>query len=109
MTPKQLELLHFIKTWIECYEYPPSYNEMMVGLGFTSKSPIHRLLTGLEEQGLIRRLHNRARAIEVVENPRFPPRKASRLTLAELEVEANRRGWTLVKIAPQARNEPLLT
>lgn len=48
---------------------PPSFDEMKTALELTSKSGIHRLITALEERGFIRRLPNRARAVEVVRLP----------------------------------------
>jgi SOS-response transcriptional repressor LexA len=72
MTQKQLELLRFIKSFIDANGFAPSFPQMMAGIDVTSKSGVYRLLVGLEEQGRIRRLHNRARAIEIVENPALP-------------------------------------
>lgn len=48
---------------------PPSFEEMRGALKLKSKSGIHRLITGLEERGFIRRLAYRARALEVVRMP----------------------------------------
>lgn len=48
---------------------PPSFDEMKDALDLKSKSGIHRLITALEERGFIRRLPNRARAMEVVRLP----------------------------------------
>ena len=48
---------------------PPSFDEMKDALDLKSKSGIHRLITALEERGFIRRLPNRARAIEVIKLP----------------------------------------
>ena len=65
ITPKQKELLSFIKEYLAEHGVTPSYDEMKDGLGLHSKSGIHRLVSGLEERGYITRLPNRARAIEV--------------------------------------------
>src|SRR5690606_22418236 len=48
---------------------PPSFDEMKEALDLASKSGIHRLITALEERGFIRRLPNRARALEVLRLP----------------------------------------
>ena len=48
------------------HDVPPSFDEMRDALGLASKSGIHRLVSGLEERGYIRRLANRARAIEII-------------------------------------------
>jgi SOS-response transcriptional repressor LexA len=69
MTKRQLELLRFIKKYIADRGYAPSFYEMMVSINATSRSSVFNLLRSLEEQGYIRRLPKRARAIEVVENP----------------------------------------
>ena len=50
---------------MQTHDVPPSFDEMRVALGLASKS-VHRLLSGLEERGYIRRLANRARAIEIL-------------------------------------------
>jgi repressor LexA len=50
----------------------PSFDEMKVALGLRSKSGIHRLITGLEERGFIRRLPHRARALEILRSPDAP-------------------------------------
>ncbi|MDA9055884.1 transcriptional repressor LexA, partial [Alphaproteobacteria bacterium] len=47
-------------------DVPPSFDEMRDALGLASKSGVHRLVSGLEERGYIRRLANRARAIEIL-------------------------------------------
>jgi repressor LexA len=48
------------------HDVPPSFDEMRDALGLASKSGVHRLVSGLEERGYIRRLANRARAIEIL-------------------------------------------
>jgi repressor LexA len=69
LTRKQLELLRFIHERLKESGVPPSFDEMKDALDLRSKSGIHRLITALEERGFIRRLPNRARAIEVVRMP----------------------------------------
>src|SRR5918997_1851571 len=69
LTRKQLELLRFIHERLKEVGVPPSFDEMKDALDLRSKSGIHRLITALEERGFIRRLPNRARAIEVVRLP----------------------------------------
>ena len=68
LTAKQKELADFIATFIKLHEYAPTYEEMADGIGLGSKSGITRLLTGLEERGVIVRLPDRARCIQFV-NP----------------------------------------
>ncbi|MGD9649776.1 MAG: transcriptional repressor LexA [Dongiaceae bacterium] len=66
LTAKQLKLLQFIETTYKTKHICPSFEEMKRAIGLESKSGVHRLITALEERGFIRRLPNRARAIEVV-------------------------------------------
>lgn len=69
LTPKQQELLSFIQTRLEEGGVSPSFEEMKEALDLRSKSGIHRLINALEERGFIRRLANRARALEVLKLP----------------------------------------
>jgi repressor LexA len=69
LTRKQYELLDFINRRLEESGVSPSFDEMKDALKLKSKSGIHRLITGLEERGFIRRLPHRARALEVVKLP----------------------------------------
>src|SRR6186713_999700 len=69
LTRKQQELLLFIHERMKESGVPPSFDEMKDALDLASKSGIHRLITALEERGFIRRLPNRARAIEVIKLP----------------------------------------
>ena len=69
LTRKQYELLLFIHNRLKETGIPPSYDEMKDALDLASKSGIHRLITALEERGFIRRLPNRARALEVLKLP----------------------------------------
>ncbi|MEE7446849.1 repressor LexA [Methylobacterium radiotolerans] len=69
LTRKQLDLLRFIQSRMQECGVPPSFDEMKDALDLKSKSGIHRLITALEERGFLRRLPNRARAIEVIRIP----------------------------------------
>src|SRR5438270_816074 len=69
LTRKQLELLRFIHERLKETGVPPSFDEMKDALDLRSKSGIHRLIIALEERGFIRRLPNRARALEVLRLP----------------------------------------
>ncbi|HYA74030.1 MAG TPA: transcriptional repressor LexA [Roseiarcus sp.] len=69
LTKKQSELLRFIHERLQAEGVPPSFDEMKEALDLRSKSGIHRLIMALEERGFIRRLANRARAIEVLRLP----------------------------------------
>ena len=66
LTRKQSELLTYLSDHMQQHDVPPSFDEMRDALGLASKSGVHRLVCGLEERGYIRRLTNRARAIEIL-------------------------------------------
>src|SRR3954453_3124505 len=69
LTKKQHELLMYINQRLAATGVAPSFDEMKDALGLKSKSGIHRLISGLEERGFIRRLPHRARALEVIKLP----------------------------------------
>ena len=69
LTAKQHELIRFIQTRLEETGISPSFEEMKEALDLKSKSGVHRLISALEERGFIRRLPNRARALEVLKTP----------------------------------------
>lgn len=85
LTRKQFELLRFIHERLKESGVPPSFDEMKDALDLRSKSGIHRLITALEERGFIRRLPNRARALEVIKLPE---------TVAPGLAAVGRRGFT---------------
>jgi repressor LexA len=67
LTKKQRELLQFIQERLaDSGGVSPSFDEMKEALGLKSKSGVHRLITGLEERGFIRRMPHRARALDIV-------------------------------------------
>ncbi|MCA8926814.1 MAG: transcriptional repressor LexA [Alphaproteobacteria bacterium] len=69
LTRKQTDLLLYINRRLQDDGISPSFDEMRDALGLKSKSGIHRLISGLEERGFIRRLPHRARALEVMRLP----------------------------------------
>ncbi len=69
LTAKQHELIRFIHLRLEGSGISPSFEEMKEALDLKSKSGVHRLISALEERGFIRRLPNRARALEVLKLP----------------------------------------
>ena len=69
LTVKQHELLLFINKRLNELGVSPSFDEMREALDLKSKSGVHRLISALEERGFIRRLPNRARALEVLKLP----------------------------------------
>ena len=69
LTNKQYELLTFIDEILESRGIAPSFEEMKKAINLKSKSGIHRLIIALEERGYLRRLPNRARALEILKLP----------------------------------------
>ncbi len=69
LTAKQNELLRFINERLSASGVSPSFDEMREALDLKSKSGVHRLISALEERQFIRRLPNRARALEVLKMP----------------------------------------
>jgi repressor LexA len=69
LTAKQRELIVFIQQRLEETGISPSFEEMKEALDLKSKSGVHRLISALEERGFLRRLPNRARALEVIRQP----------------------------------------
>jgi repressor LexA len=82
LTKKQHELLTFINLRLAATGVAPSFDEMKDALKLRSKSGIHRLISGLEERGFIRRLPHRARALEVVKLPEESAAPAADSSLA---------------------------
>jgi repressor LexA len=78
LTAKQHELLNFIHERLSATGVSPSFDEMREALDLKSKSGVHRLISALEERQFIRRLPNRARALEVVRMPEVTAPAAAR-------------------------------
>lgn len=66
-TERQRDVLRFIRSYNASHGYSPCMREIAANLGLRSQSGVYRMLVGLEERGLIRRLANRARAIELID------------------------------------------
>lgn len=93
LTQKQKDLLLFIHDRMQKSGVPPSFDEMKDALDLKSKSGIHRLIMALVERGFIRRLPNRARAIEVIrlpENMGLPATSTSPSTAAAVSSVSHR-------------------
>lgn len=95
LTRKQRELLLLIRDRLAEEGVPPSFDEMKDSLGLRSKSGIHRLITGLEERGFIKRLPHRARALEIVRLPDGMETKSTKgpsRKIRNLEISSASRG-----------------
>ena len=103
LTRKQHELIRFIQARLEETGVSPSFEEMKEALDLKSKSGVHRLISALEERGFIRRLPNRARALEVLRQPENVAAK----TAAARSPAANANSAATAAIRPPAaRPEP---
>jgi repressor LexA len=102
LTRKQSELLRLINERLQETGVPPSFDEMKDALELKSKSGIHRLILALEERGFIRRLPNRARALEVLRMPEAasPTARPGRQRFNPSVIEGS-----LGKSRPQAEDE----
>lgn len=76
LTAKQHELICFIHDRLAETGVSPSFEEMKEALDLKSKSGVHRLISALEERQFLRRLPNRARALEVLRMPERATAKA---------------------------------
>ena len=94
LTRKQRELLQFIQERLADTGISPSFDEMKDALGLKSKSGVHRLITGLEERGFIRRLPHRARALEVTRLSDDQVNRAETAPGRNPSVEKGRKGFS---------------
>lgn len=99
LTAKQHELLLYIQRKLEETGISPSFEEMKDALDLKSKSGVHRLISALEERGFIRRLPNRARALEVLRQP-------ENVTASARPAPANDTAKEVQLTPPRARPEP---
>ncbi len=96
LTRKQHELICFIADRLNDTGVSPSFEEMKEALDLKSKSGVHRLISALEERGFIRRLANRARALEVIKLPKRPEAKKAAAAGAKAS------GANVVPMTPRA-------
>ena len=89
LTRKQHELVCFINDRLEETGISPSFEEMKEALDLKSKSGVHRLISALEERNFIRRLPNRARALEVVRMPERSEKKTTAKARVSAPVSTN--------------------
>lgn len=100
LTRKQHELVCFINDRLEETGISPSFEEMKEALDLKSKSGVHRLISALEERHFIRRLPNRARALEVLRMPERSERKAAPAAPAPAPAKSGN-----VRLAPSPAND----
>jgi repressor LexA len=105
LTRKQHELIRFIQLRLEETGVSPSFEEMKEALDLKSKSGVHRLISALEERGFIRRLPNRARALEVLRQPEDVTRAGPAAVAAVSNTAALPLRTTAPKKTPMAAND----
>lgn len=105
LTSKQYELLIFINERIRECGVSPSFDEMKDALDLKSKSGIHRLINALEERGFIRRLPNRARALEVLRLPETMAQNGRNRGFSPNVIEGSRSAFSGVASPANAGNE----
>ena len=96
LTKRQKETLDYIRAYSAQNGIAPSFIEMMDATGQSSKSGVYRILIALEERGFIRRLRDRARAIELIPDPHLDI-KLPDLSDHDLARECRRRGYAMGK------------
>ena len=104
LTSKQHELLLFIHQRLAETGVSPSFEEMKEALDLRSKSGVHRLIGALEERQFLRRLPNRARALEVMRLPgsAFPARDAAPATVGDLAAARSQKEAKRARLQPQS-------
>ncbi|CAM6000168.1 unnamed protein product [Sphagnum balticum] len=109
LTRKQKELLFLIRDRLAADGVPPSFDEMKDALGLKSKSGIHRLITGLEERGFIKRLAHRARALDIIRMPEGLDTKisAKKTTLAAPGANDSTRDFHMPDMAAIAASQSI--
>lgn len=89
LTRKQHDLIRFIQERLEENGISPSFEEMKEALDLKSKSGVHRLVSALEERGFIRRLPNRARALEILKLPEASVKPRAKELAAAASAKSN--------------------
>jgi repressor LexA len=104
LTRKQQQLLIFIDQRLKSDGVSPSFEEMKDALSLKSKSGVHRLITALVEREFIRRLPNRARALEVLRLPEDSTPRAGRPALVH-DRDSEQLGANVVRMQPRKTNQ----
>ena len=68
ITPKQKEILEYIKDQILTRGFPPAVREICEAVNLKSTSSVHSHLETLEKNGYIRRDPTKPRAIEILDD-----------------------------------------
>ncbi len=68
VTPRQRQIYDYLCRYIDAHDYAPTMAEIGKQFKLSSPASVHHILSGLETEGLIRRIPNVSRGIEVVKN-----------------------------------------
>jgi len=63
MTPREHQMLAFVRTYVAEHEYSPAYDDIREHLGLASKSGVHRMVQSLIEQGHLSATSRRNRSL----------------------------------------------
>ena len=70
LTRRQRDVLEVIRTFIARHGYSPSLEELGRALGLSSVATVHKHVSHLVDKGLVRRVWNQNRSIDLVQEPR---------------------------------------
>ena len=76
VTRRQKEVLDFLEAFVSRNGYSPSFEEIARGMSLKSLATVHKHITNLEKKGMLDRVHNRSRSIDVL-----PPGTRTRSSL----------------------------
>ena len=81
VTRRQKEVLDFLEAFVSRNGYSPSFEEIARGMSLKSLATVHKHITNLEKKGMLDRVHNRSRSIDVLP-PGTKTRSSLKLPLA---------------------------
>src|SRR6202034_3225042 len=81
VTRRQKEILDFLESFVARNRYSPSFEENSRGVGLERLANVDKHITQLEKKGMLDRVHNRSRSIDVLP-PGTRTRTSDRLPLA---------------------------
>jgi repressor LexA len=81
VTRRQKEVIDFLEAFVTRNGYSPSFEEIARGMGLKSLATVHKHITNLEKKGMLDRVHNRSRSIDLLP-PGSRTRSSIKLPLA---------------------------
>jgi len=86
VTRRQKEVVDFLESFVARNGYSPSFEEIARGMGLKSLATVHKHVTNLEKKGLLDRVHNRSRSIDVLPLPEGVPARAQVLAAGSFDL-----------------------